>query len=121
MKKVFLSAGILFAMNTAHADIIKCVFTEPFWSTTYSTTQSTLTYTDHMENTTQVIRNVSLQIKGAGIFELVSKDGQVLQKLNLNNNGSDGMSDNVYPYEVRDLSHNIVGGCSSNHLKVDIK
>ena len=121
MKKVFLSAGILFAMNTAHADIIKCVFTEPFWSTVYSTTQSTLTYQDHMENTTQVIKNVSLQIKGPGSFELVAKNGEALQKLTLNNNGSDGMSDNVYPYEVHDISNKIVGGCSSNYLKVDVK
>ncbi|MBO9667651.1 MAG: hypothetical protein J7501_12660 [Bdellovibrio sp.] len=87
----------------------------------YSTTQSTLTITDARENKSEVIKNVSFQIKAVGVFELVNKDGKVLQTLTLNNNGSDGMSENIYPYEAKDNSLNIIGGCSSNYQKVIVR
>jgi len=120
MKKLILNSMILMA-STGHADVIKCVFTEPFINTTYSMTQSTLTYQDS-ENKIKILKNVSFQIKSAGVFELTSKDGKVLQTLTLNNEGSDGMSDAVYPYEVQDSSqlssaNRGIGGCTSNQLK----
>lgn len=119
MKKLALTFVLLLASIT-HADIIKCGFTEPFVTSTYSMNQSTLTYLDS-ENKKMVIKNVSFQIKAAGVFELV-KDGKVLQALLLNNQGSDGMSDMVYPYDVEDFSQERLpyksrGGCSSNFLK----
>ena len=120
MKKLILNSLILMA-STGHADVIKCVFTEPFVDTTYSMTQSTLTYQES-ENKIRVIKNVSFQIKSAGVFELIAKDGQVLQTLTLNNRGSDGIKDDIYPYEVQDSSMlsnaNLgIGGCTSNQLK----
>jgi len=124
MKLLALTAITLFAA-ASQADIIKCVFTEPFIDTTYSMAQQTLTYSaftgeDKPEET--VVKNVSFQIKGAGEFELVAKDGTVLQKISLNNKGSDGMSDRTYPYEVEDkgmagMANSGWGGCSSNFLK----
>ncbi|MBC7421691.1 MAG: hypothetical protein H7328_13260 [Bdellovibrio sp.] len=127
MKKLILTA-VLLANVSAHADIIKCDFTEPFLATTYSMTQQTLTYDTSFltgnKGSTKVFKNVSFQIKGAGKFELVAKDGTVLQKLDLSFNGSNGMSDGVYPYEVKDESdvfggaNGGVGGCVSNYLKV---
>lgn len=124
MNKLFATAALMLFANVSHADIIKCSFTEPFISSTYSTTQSTLTYIDHGDiEAKRVIKNVSFQIKGPGAFELVDSKGTVLQKLTLNNNGSDGMSENVYPYEVQDLgmygANNGIGGCSSNYLKTE--
>ncbi len=114
--------GILFLANMAHADIIKCSFTEPFYDTEYSMAQQKLTVSD-FEGTTKSIRNVSFQIKGPGQFELWDSSGNVLQKLNLTNEGSNGMSDFVYPYEVEssDLvygsgANNGIGGCTSNFL-----
>ncbi len=127
MKKLILTAA-LFTNVSAHADIIKCTFTEPFLDSTYSMTQQTLTYdTSFMtgeDNTKTVLKNVSFQIKGAGKFELVAKNGKVLQKLNLSFNGSNGMSDGIYPYEVEDKSdvfggaNGGIGGCVSNYLKI---
>jgi len=121
MAKIFITA-LLMISSISHADVIKCSFTEPFVGTVYSMTQSTLTYSD-FEYKKHVIKNVSFQIKEAGVFELVAKDGKVLQTLTLNHKGSDGMSDYVYPYDVKDSSmltyaNNGYGGCSSNHLKV---
>ena len=123
MKKIMASILVLLFLNVAHADIIECSFTEPFYTTTYSMTQSTLTYREDVEGKVQVIKNVSFQIKAPGIFELVAQNGKVLQTLTLNNKGSDGMSDVVYPYDVKDNSAALAGagggfgGCTSNYLK----
>lgn len=116
---------LFFALSAsvAQADIITCTFTEPFVTTTYSMTQSSLTYKDAMTGKVKFYKNVSFQIKAAGQFELVAVDGKVLQTLTLNNQGSDGMSENIFPYSVKDnskfMTANLgLGGCSSNHLKV---
>lgn len=123
MKQIILATTAMLMMNSAYADVIKCRFTEPSINTTYSTTQSTLTY-DEDGAVTQVLKNVSFQIKAAGVFELLSREGKVLQTLILNNQGSDGMSDRIYPYEaqlheISDAVNLGVGGCTSNYLKAE--
>lgn len=123
MKKLILPVLAISALSSfASADVIKCTFTEPFVSTTYSMAQQSLTIDNGSEGTKKVIKDVSFQIKGAGRFELVDKSGKVLQKLSLTGKGSDGMSDATYPYEVVDASqqkfaNSGIGGCSSNSLK----
>lgn len=120
MKNLIAITAVLLSATIAQADIIQCTFTEPFVDTTYSTTQSTLTYKAAFGDT-QVIKNVSFQIKSAGVFELVAKDGTVLQTLTLNNKGSNGMSEDVYPYDVKDfngLTNKGIGGCESNYLRI---
>lgn len=119
--KALLATSLILLSSISQADVIKCTFTEPFIDTTYSMTQSTLSYKDY-EGIISVVKNVSFQIKSAGVFELLSKDGKTLQILTLNNKGSDGMSDTIYPYEVKDYSpvmtgNSGYGGCISNHLK----
>lgn len=84
-------------------------------------TKSQLTYSEY-GNKDVVINNVSFQIKGPAKFELVSKDGKVLQSLDLNFKGSDDMSEQTYPIEVRDSmlqerANHGLGGCSTNSLK----
>lgn len=122
MKKVILTSALVLASFSAQADIIKCVFTEPFINSSYSMTQSTLTYTGTEASQNKVIKNVSFQIRSAGVFQLVSKEGKVLQTLVLNRKGSDGMSNVVYPYSVKDSemksgANSGIGGCTSNKLK----
>ena len=121
MKKYSLAIATALLVSTmAHAEVIKCVFTEPFIDTTYDTAKSTLT--TNGEGTVNVRKNISFQIVSAGVFQLVDKDGKVIQTLSLNNNGSDGMSDAIYPYEVKDArlgdsAANLgLGGCSSTLL-----
>ena len=109
----------LLITSVSQADIIRCNFTEPFVTSVYSMTQSTLFY-ESSEGKKQTIKNVSFQIKSAGVFELVAKDGTILQKLILNHQGSDGMSDRLYPYDAKDsssITQHGYGGCSSNYLK----
>jgi hypothetical protein len=121
MKKLVLAFCLTLTSMAAHADVIKCSFTEPFLDSIYSMTQSTLTYKG-VDLPTKVYKHVSFQIKSAGVFQLVAKSGKVLQTLTLNNKGSDGMSDIQFPYEVKDNTllsgaNGGVGGCSSNQLK----
>lgn len=112
MKKI-LCALALATPGLTFADIIKCTFTEPFYTTTYSMAQQSLTVQGISGGTT-ITRNVSFQIMAAGRFEIRSLSGTVLQRLTLNNRGSDGMSDRVYPYSVR--WRGLQGGCTSNFL-----
>ena len=100
----------------AQADIITCRFTEPFITTTYSTTQSTLTVRYETEAREDVLRNVSFQILAAGSFELWEADRRPLHRLKLSHQGSDGMSDRKYPYAVEWMREGRRGGCTSLHL-----
>ena len=102
------------------ADSIVCSFTEPFVTSTYNIEDSTLTYSED-GNGNMTFTNVTFEIKAPGEFSLVGSDGKLLQALYLNNKGSNGMSDTIYPYEVRDYSPIFAlkgnyGGCVSNHL-----
>ncbi len=123
----FIAALATFISASAHADIITCGFTEPFFTTMYSMAQQSLTIKDDVVGTTSVIKNVSFQIIAPGKFEIRKANGDVLQTLELTGNGSDGMSDLIYPYEVtnsqavRDFGANIgVGGCESNYLRAKL-
>src|SRR4051812_5661138 len=112
--KTFILTAIFLTAIQSQADIISCSFTEPFFNTTYSMAQQSLTITGFDESGPQVIKNVSFQIKGPAQFELVAKDGKILQKLDLNFKGSNGMSDHEYPYDVQwttDANTTLFGGC----------
>lgn len=118
MKALVLTAALLIP-GLAKADIIKCVFTEPFMNTTYSMTQSTLTVYE-MGVKTHTLKNISFQIKGPGQFELWNANKQIVQTIVLDNKGSDGMSQRNYPYSGdfdTKSDHGIIsGGCTSNFL-----
>jgi uncharacterized membrane protein len=109
-----LFAAPILCVGSAHADVIKCYFTEPFLTLTYSTTESSLAVSDPEAEATE--RNVSLQIMGAGAFELWNAQNIAVLRLTLDNKGSDGMSDRIYPYSAMRLPSAQYGGCTSNHL-----
>lgn len=125
MKKVIIAALGTFLSLSVHADVINC-FSESIRST-YSMSQQTLTYINMQaakgeKKEIAIFRNVSFQVRSAGIFELVSKEKKILQTLNLNSQGSDGRTDDVYPYDMNDTSGTSFesinrGGCTSNYLK----
>ncbi len=119
MKRI-IPVALLMVSSVSQADVIKCLFTEPFVASVYDMSNSTLTYSALAANTT-VINNVNFKIKSAGVFELVSIEGNVLQTLKLNFKGSDGMSDKVFPFDVKDsqaVTNRGYGGCTSDSLKV---
>lgn len=120
MKTVLCSLGLLLAVQ-AQADVIQCLFTEPFFTIEYSTTSLRLKISGP-EIPKREETQVSFQIKEAGLFELHSQKHEVLMTLTLSGKGSDGMSDRVFPYEAtlnakRLLPGTHSGGCQSNFLK----
>lgn len=127
MKKSILASVLVYSFAmVAHADIIKCDFTEPFLDVQYSTTTNELTVSAFMgggkdKDVVTVTKNVSFQIKSAGQFELLSKDKKVIMTLELNNKGSNGMSDTIYPFDATIMDtgeqKSLQGGCESNYLR----
>lgn len=124
MKAFFFAIVATLFTLSANADIITCGFTEPFLTTTYSMAQQSLTIKDDVSGESVVLKNVSFQIIAAGKFELRNQKGEVLQTLNLTNNGSDGRSDTVFPFEavssdkIQEFEgHKVIGVCTSNFLK----
>jgi len=119
MKAIILTA-VLSITSISQADLIKCSFTEPFADTVYNSKTLDLTY-EGPGFKKVTIKNVSLEIMHASVFALVDKNGKTLQILNLNDRGSDGMSDKEYPYSVQDQSNMLgavhTGGCVSSYIK----
>jgi uncharacterized membrane protein len=119
--KLLILTNLMFLLGSqAQADIFRCSFTEPFYSVTYSTTTRELEISGPENG--QNLSNVSFQIRGRGSFELLSRTNQRLMTLNLNFQGSDGMSDFTYPYVGKIVSRSIAnqiltGGCESNFLR----
>lgn len=116
MKRLALAAVMAALPTMASADVIRCSFTEPFLSMTYSMTQSSIEIVTPDGNET--VPSVSFQILGPGQFALWDKDEAPLVTLNLDYRGSDGMSDTIFPFSAirpygDDGQH---GGCWSNHL-----
>jgi uncharacterized membrane protein len=120
--KTGLCSLVLLVSVHAQADVIKCFFTEPFFTIEYSTTSLRLKISG-LEIPTAEETQVSFQIKAAGLFELHSQEHEVLMTLTLSGKGSDGMSDKVFPYEATLNAKRLIpgthrGGCQSNFLKV---
>lgn len=122
--KTFTLAALLALgfVPAARAEKFTCSFTEPFYTITYDTsTQKLLSRNDSME-TSKTYRNVSFQIVGAGEFRLSDSRGKELLSMKLTQEGSDGMSDIIYPFDAKtdELlggANNGWGGCESSLLK----
>jgi len=98
------------------AEIIKCSFTEPFITTTYSSNTNTLTITDDTTRQISILTNISFQIIKPNVFEIWNSKQEVIQRFELNLHGTDGMSETVYPYDANFVLKGLRGGCTSNHL-----
>jgi|GEM_PF-1444431 len=123
MKAAHLAFAVLCVLSSVvKADVFHCTFTEPFVTVTYSMAQQTLTFDEAGQPLKKVLNGVSFQIQSAGKFALVNSQKQTVMTLNLSNQGSDGMSDDVYPFETtwsksEDGKAQQFGGCESNLLK----
>lgn len=118
MKNLIILSAFMFSVSS-YAEVINCTFTEPFISFSYNTATETLVEKEAVMDQTKVLKKVSFQIKYAGTFLLKDKAGKLLAELKLNNQGSDGMSDAVYPYDAKYMStmgtsHPLFGGCTSS-------
>ena len=116
MKTRRFAVLILVVASAASADVIRCAFTEPFISMTYSMTQSTIDVVTPDGN--ESITGVSFQILGPGQFAFWDAAKAPVLTLSLDYRGSDGMSETIYPYSaVRTWEGGGQdGGCWSNNL-----
>ena len=123
MKRSIFAFAFILSIGAAQAESFECSFTEPFISIKYNTATQKLTVKNEMEGTpADITTGVTYTIASSKKFLLKSSKGQLLATLVLNNKGSDGMSDFVYPYEITSPlggpgANGGVGGCSSSALK----
>lgn len=123
MNKFFCVLTILLSGSLAKSDVLNCYFTEPFFRIEYSMAKQSLTIFIVGEDKPRIENTISFQIKGSGLFEIVNKESKVLLEITLDNEGSDGMSDFIYPFSAKYFgSHGetasiLYGACESNYLK----
>ena len=123
-KSLILALG-LFGFN-AGAEVLKCDFTEPFFSVEFDSETAKVTYTgvDTYNEETDSFEVITLSenaslvettTMGAVIgseYSLRNDKGEEILKLALTFRGSNGMSDHVYPFDV--WYGNFWGGCETS-------
>lgn len=100
--------GLLFLnfLTVAQAEVYKCHFTEPFISFNYDTKTAIVIKQNMGTNDTILSKKAKLVLTSGVQDELESEyllkgdTNQTIAKLKFTNNGSDGMSDFRYPYDV---------------------
>lgn len=136
MKNIMIALIVAFA-PAAFAETLDCSFTEPFFNLEYNSRTQVLKRTEPDWNnnagktvTRVVARNVRVvplsnvktnELTSFTRFALIGRDGKVHLRLTLNYQGSNGMSDTIYPYDAvipgsRSSANNGVGGCASSSL-----
>jgi hypothetical protein len=117
---ILLSGCVSCCAETASARVVTCSFIEPFVRTTYNSDRQTLVLAYDVDKRRETKKEISFHTVSAKIFELRNADNEVVQHLELNFRGSDGMSDRVFPLSVewmpRDpmLPDKLYGGCVSD-------
>jgi len=114
MKALFLTALITAATATAHAEKIYCTFTEPFLTVTYNSDLNTIRVESPDQGSAEAPARVTF-LRG-GILKVEADGISQWLEVNLSKEGSDGMSDFIYPFEGS-ISRQLFGGCETDHLK----
>lgn len=117
MKSILL-AVFGFSGAFAQAEIFNCGFTEPFYTITYDTETKVLNVTnDVVPEESEVINDVRFAVTKGTFAMKLSKDGQDLMIITLTGDATDGMSNNIYPFDAQYLGmsgpNNGNGGCST--------
>jgi uncharacterized membrane protein len=116
MKSLFVLIAFLAAGAGAQAETYTCYFTEPFYMVKADTDAHTLFVQETPGGYLKTISDV--HFVSSGNFKITFSNGdEKLMTLQLTGQGSDGMSEFVYPFEAQFLSSpgptNYVGGCES--------
>jgi len=113
-----VAASLITAAPMARAETFTCVYTEPFVTTSYDEKAQTLTYDDAgAPEKNRVLKNVSIIVLSPNVFALRNDQKTILQRMDHNNRGSDGMSDKTFPYDATLFGYvanfDLRGGCTS--------
>lgn len=100
--------------QVAWAERIYCNFTEPFISVVYNSDTNTVQIETPTEDPFEITAKVTFG--KAGVITISTLDDSHKMTVNLNKEGSDGMSDFIYPFEgmIDDI---LLGGCETDALK----
>ena len=104
---------------------LNCGFTEPFFSLEIDLAKALITRTEYDWDdkdpnsdyiTTTVAENIKVEVDNSDPFlpkyALKTQDGEVFANILMNMAGSDGMSDIIYPFDIRYSDY--WGGCTSD-------
>lgn len=129
MFKIFLASTITaFSFSSFALDTLTCGFTEPFITVQYDANTKVVTKTgpeNYNEATGEFLKvviseNAEIQFAApdqVGVYNLVDvATGTVLLSMQLNGSGTDGMSDQIYPFSA--VYENNYGGCSTETAPV---
>lgn len=109
-----LCIALLFITGYANAESIHCTFTEPFISVSYNSDTNIVKINSADTGNSELTGDLSFQ-KG-GILRISMEGLSQYIDVNLNKEGSDGMSDFIYPFEAV-ISETIFGGCETDTIK----
>lgn len=115
MKSVFAGTAILLLSSFAHAESIYCYFTEPFITAQYNSDTNKIALSGPEIGTIELDAKVEFQKQG--IIRISAVGHEYYLDVNTLKEGSDGMSDVVYPFEGVVASENLYGGCETDTLK----
>jgi hypothetical protein len=107
--------GAMTSASLSRSEIIKCTYTEPFITTIYNSDTHEVTISNNALKTVTKLANVSRRTIKPKVFELRNAKKTIVQTMELNHRGSDGMTDTVYPYDSQ--WNKLHGGCTSSRLR----
>lgn len=129
MKHAFTIIVLALAPTLASAQptkTISCSFTEPFFTLDVDLEKKTVTRTEPNWDSQDLGTKVTVIAEGISLahdfsdplaptFAIVSAGGSAILDLSLDMQGSDGMSDVIFPFSAR--HGGMWGGCESDKLK----
>ncbi len=113
----------LFTLSSlAQAEVFECTFSNPSLSVKYDSKTEQLVLKKSLIGDPDITDNVSIHLLGSNIVVLKNDKGSQMAKLTFNNNGSDGVSKILYPFEIELKSleneeNQGLGGCTSSLIK----
>lgn len=115
MKFLIPFAAVLTLSHVASAESIYCTFTEPFISVSYNSDTNKVKVSTPDQGSVELTGKVTFD-KG-GLIHITSEGLNHKLTVNTTKEGSDGMSDFVYPFEGVINTDQIYGGCETDTLK----
>ncbi len=114
MKPLFLVTVLLVLTGTARAESIYCYFTEPFLTVTYNSDTNKVRVESPQDGSVEL--NGSVIYQKGGILKISAEGVTQYLEVDLTKEGSDGMSDFIYPFEGI-INGTLYGGCETDSLK----
>lgn len=114
MKPLAALVAILSCAHIASAETIYCSFTEPFLTVNYNSDTSKVLISSPTEGSAEFAAHMTFQKDG--ILKITAEGFDHYMEINTTKEGSDGMSDFVYPFEGV-VNGQLYGGCETDALK----